>query len=255
MFDLKGKVALVTGGNRGIGLGMAEALAGAGADIVIWGRDRDRNEQALEGLRPLAPNAIAQCVDVSKEAQVVAGMAEILQRKERVDAVFANAGVTLGPMPFENEVTERFDSMIAVNVAGVLWTLREAARHMRTRAEAGDPGGSLVAVSSLGAIHGIIGGEVYSLCKASLGGLIRSIAVEYARYEVRANVILPGWVLTEMNPELDADKRFESVKRRVPLRRWGQPSDFGGIAVYLASDASRYHTADNFLIDGGYSVF
>src|SRR5690606_4266638 len=126
---------------------------------------------------------------------------------------------------------------------------------MVERARAGDPGGSLVAISSLSAIDGAARNEHYAATKGALLPLVKAIAVEHARYGIRANSVLPGWIATDMTRKSQESEVFnEKVISRVPFRRWGEPADFGGIAVYFASDASRFHTGDQVLIDGGYAI-
>jgi NAD(P)-dependent dehydrogenase (short-subunit alcohol dehydrogenase family) len=255
-FDLTGKVALVTGGNRGIGLGMAEAMAHAGADVVIWGSSAEHNGRAEAKLSDLGVRVLTRRVDVADEAAVVEGMAEAVARLGRVDAVFANAGIGGGAASFSEMTTEIWRRNMAVNLDGAFFTLREACRHMVARAEAGDPGGSLAVTSSLAAVDGAARNEAYAATKGEVITMIKAIAVEHARYGVRANAILPGWIATDMTARNQDSAKFnERVIGRVPIRRWGEPADFGGIAVYLASDASRYHTGDSFLIDGGYAIY
>jgi NAD(P)-dependent dehydrogenase (short-subunit alcohol dehydrogenase family) len=146
--------------------------------------------------------------------------------------------------------------VMAINLDGVIFTLREACRHMKARAEAGDAGGSVVAVASLGALFGAARNQDYTATKAAVIAVTNGIAVEFARYGVRANSILPGWIATDMTGQAQENEVFsKNVISRVPLRRWGEPEEFGGIAVYLASDASRFHTGDSILIDGGFSKF
>jgi NAD(P)-dependent dehydrogenase (short-subunit alcohol dehydrogenase family) len=146
--------------------------------------------------------------------------------------------------------------VMAVNLEGVVWTLREAAKHMLERAKAGDPGGSLAVTSSVSAIHGAPRNEAYAASKGAVISLIRGLAVEYGRKGIRANAIVPGWVRSDMTAAAQSWDTFnEKVIGRVPIGRWGEPEDFAGIAVYLASDASRYHSGDTFVIDGGYTVF
>ncbi|MDG2521076.1 SDR family oxidoreductase [Caulobacter segnis] len=255
-FDLSGKVALVTGGNRGIGFGMAEALAQAGADIVIWGSNAERNLEAEGKLNTLGVRVLAQKVDVSDEAQVVAAMAEAAASMGRIDSVFANAGVGYGAPSFVDMSTETYRKVLAVNLDGVFFTFREACRHMVERAKAGDPGGSIVGIASLAAIEGAARNEAYAATKGAVISMMKSVAVEHARWGVRANAILPGWIATDMTAGAQAAPAFaEKVIPRVPARRWGEPADFGGMAVYLASDASAYHSGDTLVIDGGYSIF
>jgi NAD(P)-dependent dehydrogenase (short-subunit alcohol dehydrogenase family) len=255
-FDLKGKVALVTGGNRGIGFGMAEAMAQAGADVVIWGSNAERNVEAEGKLTGLGVRVLAQTVDVADEAAVVAGMAEAIAAMGRVDTVIANAGIGGGAPSYSEMSHDLWRRVLSVNLDGVFFTTREACKHMVERAKSGDPGGSIMITSSLSAISGAPRNEAYASAKGAIITLIKAIAVEHARYGVRANAILPGWIATDMTAGAQASPAFaERVIPRVPIRRWGEPADFGGVAVYLASDASRYHSGDSFVIDGGYAIF
>ncbi|MBO9558217.1 MAG: SDR family oxidoreductase [Caulobacter sp.] len=255
-FDLTGRVVLVTGGNRGIGLGMATAMAQAGADIVIWGSNAERNQTAEAELLQYGARVKAQVVDVSQEDQVREGMEEAVAALGRVDAVFANAGVGYGAPSFVEMKTEVYRKTLAVNLDGVFFTFREACRHMVERAKGGDPGGSIVGVASLAAIEGAARNEAYAATKGAVISMMKSVAVEHARWGVRANAILPGWIATDMTQGAQDNPAFaEKVIPRVPARRWGQPADFGGVAVYLASDASSYHSGDTFVIDGAYSIF
>lgn len=255
-FDLSGKVVLVTGGNGGIGFGMADALAQAGADIAIWGRNAAKNEEAEAKLRGQGVRAKAHEVDVADEKAVVTAMKETLAEFGRIDAVFANAGIGGGAPSFAEMPTSTYRRVLSVNLDGVFFTFREACKHMVERAKAGDPGGSLVAISSLSAIEGAPRNEAYAATKGALISMAKAIAVEHARYGVRCNSILPGWIATDMTAGAQNAPAFaEKVIPRVPFRRWGQPDDFGGIAVYLTSDASAYHTGTEFVIDGGYSIF
>jgi NAD(P)-dependent dehydrogenase (short-subunit alcohol dehydrogenase family) len=255
-FNLSGKVGLVTGGNGGIGLGMAEAMAQAGAGVVIWGTNEEKNRKAEATLKAHGGNVLVQKVDVSKENEIVHGMREAVAKMGRIDSVFANAGIGLGAKSFLDITAEQYRKVLAVNEDGVFFTLREAARHMRERAQGGDHGGSLVGVASLAAIEGAARNQHYAASKGAVISMIKGIAVEFARDGVRANSILPGWIATDMTAGAQESPAFaEKVIPRVPARRWGQPADFGGIAVYLTSDASAYHSGDTFVIDGGYAVF
>ena len=138
----------------------------------------------------------------------------------------------------------------------MFWTFREASKHMVTRAESGDKGGSLLVTSSVSAIHGAPQNQAYAATKAGVLAMVRGTAVELARYGIRANAVLPGWIATDMTERLQNWDAFnEKAIGRVPMRRWGEGEDFAGIAVYFASDASRFHTGDSVVIDGGYSIF
>jgi NAD(P)-dependent dehydrogenase (short-subunit alcohol dehydrogenase family) len=253
-FDLTGKVALVTGGNGGIGLGMAKAMAEAGADVAIWGRDEKKLDAATEVLLSSGGRVDARVVDVTDLAAVRTAVDEVVGALGRIDAAFANAGAG-GRTRFLDLDDETYRRVLATNLDGTLWTLREAGRHMVERAKAGDAGGSLVGVSSLSAVRGAPTLQSYAAAKGAIVSLTKSIAVEWARYGVRANTILPGWIQTEMTTKsFERDEVKDAILSRVPVSRWGQPDDFGGIAVYLASDASRYHTGGELVIDGGYTT-
>lgn len=256
-FDLSGKVALVTGGNRGIGLGMAEALAASNASIAVWGRKDAANAAAVEALSGLGTGEVkAWSVDVADEQAVVEATADVVSSMGRIDSCFANAGVGFGASSFAEMTTEIWRKNMAVNLDGAFWTLRESVKHMTERAKAGDPGGSVVGVASLAGIEGAARNQAYAATKGGLPSMIRGIATECGRYGIRANSILPGWIATDMTAGAqDNDVFTTKVITRVPIRRWGEPEDFGGMAVYLASDASRYTSGTTMIIDGGYAVY
>ena len=253
--DLTGKVALVTGGNSGIGLGMAEAMAQAGAAVCIWGTNEAKNDAALKKLTGHGGKAMAVRCDVSDEAAVDRCFAETVKALGRVDAFFANAGVSGrggGGKGFHEMATEEWRRVTAVNLDGAFFSLRTAAKHMIERGG----GGSLVSTASLAGVMGAARSEHYSATKGALMAMTRSMAVELARHQIRVNSVVPGWIDTPMTEKaLHGEAFMQKVLPRVPMRRWGVGDDFGGIAVYLASDASRYHTGDAFIIDGGYLVF
>lgn len=255
-FDLSGRVALITGGNGGIGLGMAEALAQSGADVCIWGTNPEKNAQALERLEHHGTRVAARVCDVADENAVIRCFHETLEEFGRVDGCFANAGIGGRGTAFEELTTDEWRRMLAVNLDGAFYTFRAAAGHMKARAEAGDPFGRLVGTASLAAISGQARGEHYAATKGALVSMIKALAVEYARYGVTAHTLLPGWIATEMTAGTFAwDKFVDNVMKRIPMRRWGEPEDFAGIAVYIMSTASSYHTAETFLVDGGYFAF
>jgi NAD(P)-dependent dehydrogenase (short-subunit alcohol dehydrogenase family) len=250
-FDLTGKVALVTGGNSGIGLGMADALAQAGAGVCIWGSNADKNAAAARTLAAHGTQIVALQCDVGDEAAVERSFAETLAHCGRVDACFANAGIG-GAAPFVEMTSDEWHRVLRINLDGVFFTLRAAARHMVERGG----GGSLAVTSSLAAIEGQARGQHYAATKGAVISMIRAIATEHARHGIRANAILPGWIETPMTEGMFAwEPMQKKVFPRIPIRRWGSRADFGGIAVYLASDASSYHTGDTLVIDGGYSIF
>jgi NAD(P)-dependent dehydrogenase (short-subunit alcohol dehydrogenase family) len=253
-FDLSGKVALITGGNSGIGLGMAEGLAAAGATVCIWGTNETKNAAAQERLAKHGARVLTLTCDVADEAAVDRAFAHTVATLGRVDACFVNAGVAgrREVASFLEMTAAEWRRVLSVNLDGAFYTLRAAARHMTAR----PGGGSLVVTASLAAISGQARGEHYAASKGGLISMMKALAVELARHGVRANAIVPGWIDTPMTERtLRWDRFVEKVLPRVPVRRWGTGEDFAGIAVYLVSDASGYHTGDTFIIDGAYSIF
>ena len=250
-FNLSGKVALVTGGNSGIGLGMAKGLAESGADICIWGTNIEKNERSQKELSSIGIKAHAIRCDVSSEDQVETAFQETLNFFGKVDSCFANAGAG-GGAPFHEFPTDLWRKVMGINLDGTFFTFRAASKHMIERGE----GGRLVGTSSTSAIHGAARNEAYASTKGAMLAMVRGLSVEMARYGITANSIIPGWIETAMTSARVGDERFEDrVMKRVPARRWGTPEDFAGIAVYLASDASAYQTGEEFVIDGGYTRF
>src|SRR5437763_2688008 len=257
IFDLSGRMAVITGGNGGIGLGIAQALTAAGCNVSIWGRSAEKNKSAAARMADGPGNVDTRVCDVTDPASVKAAMNGTLEIFGRVDGCFANAGIGGGGRrAFIDRTEDEWRQMFATNLDGVFHAFQVAARHMTERANAGDPFGRLVATSSLASLFGTARNEHYAATKAAINALVRALAVELARHGVTANAILPGWIMSDMTAGLMANEKFvANVMPRIPVRRFGEPSDFGGLAVYLMSKASSYHTADCFVIDGGYTAF
>ena len=254
-FDLTGKVALVTGANSGLGLGFAEGIAAAGGDVVIWGRRADRNEAAASSLRRHGGRVMAQAIDVSDEAAVRRGFAEAVEAMGHIDGFVANAGINTRPASFLDLTAAQYHELLAINLHGAFYGLQEAVRHMRARFDADGVGGSLVTCGSLSVTAGVPRIQHYAAAKGALATITRSLAVEYGRYGIRANMVSPGRIVTELGksgeaaPEAGADRA-----KAIPIPRLGEPSDCAGIVVYLLSDAARYHTGTLIPVDGGLSI-
>lgn len=248
LFDLTGKVALVTGANSGLGFGFAEGLARAGSDLVIWGRRADANERAAEKLRALGVKVHAQSVDVSDEGAIVAGVAEAIEAMGGIDTVVANAGIA-SQKPFIDMDAQTYHGLINVNQHGVVFTLREVARHMVEHGK----GGSLILCGSGSIFQGVPTMTHYGAAKGALNSLAKGIAAELGPHGIRCNVIAPGFIITEMTMADPAVGEMIAgmVAAKAPIGRAGQPEDLWGAVVYLASDLSRYHTGDTLIVDGG----
>lgn len=254
LFDCTGKVTLVTGGNGGIGLGFARGVAKMGGDVAIWARNVEKNEAAKAELEACgAGKVVTYQVDVTSEEQVTAGYERLLADFGRVDCVFANSGRPAASRSLLDMPTAEWQSLLDLNLTGAFFTLREGARAMVKRAEAGDPGGSLVACGSLSMYMGLPGKQNYAASKGALGAIVRGMAAEFGKYRIRANAVAPGFIVTPMmGPE--AQPVIDMFAQRTPIPRGGTPEDFEGIGAYLASDASSFHSGDTIVIDGAYLI-
>jgi NAD(P)-dependent dehydrogenase (short-subunit alcohol dehydrogenase family) len=256
MFDLTGRVVLATGGASGIGLACLLGCARQGADVIIWDRDSKRSESAIASLREAGAHRMhVERVDVSDEAAVQNAFASSVEALGRVDCVVANAGISSRAPSFADLSSQMYHDLLAVNLHGAFYTLREAARHMRTRATSGDLGGSLIVTGSLSIFHGLQGMEHYAGAKGALAAMVKGLAVELGQYGVRANMIAPGFILSGMTASSqEAQQVIDRMASITPLGRAGEMSDIEGPAAYLASDASKFHTGDILVVDGGRRV-
>jgi NAD(P)-dependent dehydrogenase (short-subunit alcohol dehydrogenase family) len=252
VFDLTGKVVVITGGNSGIGLGFARGIAKSGGDVVIWGRRADRNAEAADEIKALGARVLAQTVDVADEARVVSAMAEVDEEFGRVDGVIANAGIMSHEGSFVEMTNAAWHRVLGVNLDGAFYSVREGARYMKKQFDRGEPGGSLLFCASLSALTGSPGMQHYNASKGAMAAMSRGITVEAGRYGIRSNVVCPAY--TE-NQSLVFDPNTplgQHVQRYNPMGRMGKPDDFEGIGVYFMSDESRFHTGDLVVIDGGW---
>jgi NAD(P)-dependent dehydrogenase (short-subunit alcohol dehydrogenase family) len=252
LLDLRGRVFVVTGGNGGIGLGMAEGIVMAGGAIAIWGRNEAKNATAVARLEELGGQAKSFVCDVSDEDQVIETMDRSIDALGRIDGLFANAGRSARPTTFEDLSLEDWHAVLEVNLDGVFLTLREATRRLIAQGE----GGSLVATSSTSAIHGAARSISYGTAKTAVNGLVRALAVALARHQIRVNSLLPGWTRTEMATPAFGNEHFREVTtKRTPARRWADPSEFRAVGAFLADPSQTFHTGQMVTVDGGYTIF
>lgn len=250
--NLRGKVVVVTGGNSGIGFGMAEGCAKAGADVAVWSRRADRNAEACDKLAKHGVRARGFVCDVGEEPDIVAATQATLAELGRIDACVASAGASGYLKPVTEVTLDDWRRVMRVSLDGLFLTFREVARHMIARGD----GGALVAVSSTSAIHGAQRNHAYASAKTGVLGLVRALAVELARHKIRVNSILPGWTITEMAMGGYQDDKFRNATTvRTPVRRWAEPSEFEAVGAYLCDPTLTFHTGDQLVVDGGYTIF
>ena len=252
MPDLSVKVFIITGGNGGIGLGLAEGIAEAGGAVAIWARNEEKNTDAVRALQDIGGEAKSYICDVSNEEEVIRTLASTVKDFGRVDGLFANAGRGGTGTPLVDTSLEDWRKVMAVNLDGVFLCLREASRQLISQGS----GGSLVAVSSTSAIHGAAGNEAYGTAKTAVTGLVRALAVSLARFQIRVNCLLPGWTVTELaSPAFENEYFREVTTKRTPVRRWADPREFKEVAAFLADPSQTFHTGQQVCVDGGYTIF
>ena len=252
MPDLSEKVFIITGGNGGIGLGLAEGIAEAGGAVAIWARNEEKNTDAVRALQDIGGEAKSYICDVSNEEEVIRTLASTVKDFGRVDGLFANAGRGGTGTPLVDTSLEDWRKVMAVNLDGVFLCLREASRQLISQGS----GGSLVAVTSTSANHGAAGNEAYGTAKTAVTGLVRALAVSLARFQIRVNCLLPGWTVTELaSPAFENEYFREVTTMRTPVRRWADPREFKEVAAFLADPSQTFHTGQQVCVDGGYTIF
>ncbi len=250
LFDLRGRIAVVTGGNGGIGLGMARGLARAGAGVVVAARNVEKSGAAVRELQALGADALAVSVDVTDEKSVEAMIAAAAGWRGRLDILVNNAGINIRK-PAQNLSLDEWRSVLDTNLTSAFLCSRGAYPHMK-----GAGAGKIINVGSMLSIFGASFGPVYGASKGGIVQLTKSLAVTWAQDNIQVNAVLPGWVDTELTrrgrkdiPGLD-----ERVLTGTPAGRWGHIDDFAGITVFLASAASDFLTGTAIPLDGGYST-
>ena len=252
LFNLKGKVALVTGGNGGLGLGMALGLAEAGANIAIAARNPDKTSDAIKQLEGVGVRAISVPTDVTKETEIESMISQTLDKLGQIDILVNNSGVTMRKEP-EDLSGDEWDHVLNVNLRACFLASKTVYPHMRDRGS-----GKIINIGSMTSIFGGGGsGAPYSSSKGGIVQLSKSLAVAWAKDNIQSNAILPGWFTTELTaaiPERQKE-RYQLISSRIPAGRWGEPEELAGVAVFLASPASDYVTGSVIAVDGGYSSF
>jgi 2-deoxy-D-gluconate 3-dehydrogenase len=250
LFDLSGKVAIVTGGNGGIGLGMARGLAEAGADIAIVGRNEAKSAMAAGELKRIGIRAIAVTADVTDKAAVAAMVARTVHELGRVDILINNAGINIRKPPDALDL-EEWDSVIRTNLTSAFLCSQAVYPAMK---QAG--GGKIINVGSMMSIFGAGFAPAYAASKGGIVQFTRSCAVAWAADNIQANAVLPGWIDTDLTKRAreQIDGLHDKVLARTPSARWGAAADFAGIAVFLASHASDFVTGTAIPVDGGFSI-
>jgi 2-deoxy-D-gluconate 3-dehydrogenase len=249
-FDLGGRVAIVTGGNGGIGLGMARGLAQAGADIAVVGRNEAKSAAAVADLRTLGVKAIAVTADVTDKPAVDAMVERVLRELGRIDILVNNAGINIRKAPQALELAE-WDSVIRTNLTTAFLCSQAVYPAMK---QAG--GGKIINIGSMMSIFGASFAPAYAASKGGIVQFTRSCAVAWAADNIQANAVLPGWIDTDLTKRAreQIDGLHDRVLARTPAARWGAIADFAGIAVFLSSSASDFVTGTAIPVDGGYSI-
>jgi len=250
LFDLSGRVAIVTGGNGGIGLGMAGGLAEAGAAIAVVGRNEAKSAAAVTGLKQRGAKAISVAADVTDKSAVAAMVERVRRELGRIDILVNNAGINIRKPPQALDI-EEWDSVIKTNLTSAFMCSQGVYPAMKAAG-----GGKIINIGSMMSIFGASFAPAYAASKGGIVQFTRSCAVAWAADNIQANAVLPGWIDTDLTRRArqEIDGLHDRVLARTPAARWGASSDFAGIAVFLASPASDFVTGTAIPVDGGFSV-
>ena len=250
MFDLKGKVALITGGNGGIGLGMARGLASAGAAIAVAARKPEKSAEAVKNLEALGARAAFVPVDVTDQQSVAAAVAQTVKHFGRLDIVVNNAGINVRKTPDQLSL-EEWRTVLDTNLTSAYLTSHAAYPHLKKSGA-----GKIVNIGSMMSIFGASFVPAYAASKGGIVQFTRACATAWAKDNIQVNAILPGWIDTELTQAArqQVPGLHERVLARTPAGRWGVPDDHAGMAVFLCSAASNFVTGTAIPVDGGYSV-
>ena len=250
MFDLTGKIAIVTGGNQGIGLGITRGLAGAGATVVIANRRAAEGQKAAESLQKEGFNVIAIPTDVSQKASVAAMVEKVMNEYKKIDILVNNAAVIIRK-PLEDFEEDEWDTILNTNLRGLFLCCQLVGREMIKRKK-----GKIINISSVLSQVVQSGRGVYATAKAGVSHLTRALAMEWSKYNININAIGPGVTMTPINQKYFEENPddLKKIIEGIPIGREAYPRDYAGAAVFLASDASDYVTGQTLLVDGGLTI-
>jgi len=249
LFDLTGRVAIVTGGNRGIGRGIALGLAQAGAAVAVFGRNKEKNQEVLAELKAIGVPAMAMKVDVTDRAGLEPALAKVESDLGGISILVNNAGIVNLSGGVLKEKPEDWDRVIENQLTAVFLLSKLAAASMVSRKS-----GKIVNIGSMYSIFGSGLVPSYSAAKGAIVQLTKSMAIELAPYNIQVNCIAPGWINTDMTVAVHSMPLNDEVLARTPAGRWGESEDCAGTAVYLASRASDFVTGETIRVDGGYAI-
>ena len=259
LFDLSGKTALITGGNGGIGYGIAKGLADSGANIIIAARDQAKTEKAVDSLDDIriqnggnmsdGPWVMGSQVDVSDEKSVNELVDQSMDRP--IDILINNAGINIKKPPTELSIDE-WNKVLNINLTGSFLCAKALYPSMKSNG-----GGKIINIGSMTSVFGVEWAAAYASTKGGVVQLTKSLAVAWARDNIQVNTILPGWITTDLtrNTKTQAPERYAQISSRIPQNRWGDPDDLAGTAIFLSSNASDYVTGVSIPVDGGYTSF
>ena len=250
LFDLSGKVALVTGSSRGIGRAIAERLAEHGARVVVSSRKLDACEEVVAAIRAKGGEAFAHACNIGRKEDLQALVNAAIQKWGGIDVAVCNAAINPYFGPMANMADDAWDKIMASNVRSNFWLCNMVLPQMAERG-----GGAMIVISSIGALRGSTHLGLYGTSKAAEAALCRALACEWGPQNIRVNCIAPGLIRTDFARALwENDERRKAREASTPLRRIGEPADIGGVAVFLASQAGSYVTGQMIVADGGVTI-
>ena len=251
LFDLTGKTAIVTGGNGGIGYGMASEIGKSGANVIITGRNSDKTKAAVNELKKSVDNVIGIDSDVSDESSIKDMIKTSYDTFGSIDVLINNAGIGIRELP-ENYNTDDWNKVININLTGAFLCSREVYPIMKSQGS-----GKIINIGSMTSIFGLDWAVAYASSKGGIVQLTKTLAVSWAKDNIQSNCILPGWIHTDLTQGIkdQFQDRYQQILSRIPSNRWGEPDDLAGTAVYLSSSASDYVNGVSIAVDGGYTSF